>query len=375
MSQVATWLKPAVLAVLAVLVVVGVLLPGPGGGEARAHPIGLATFALEQSGQDAARWTVTWRTSARERGKLLSPSLPGGCADTGEPVQLEKVGASRVRRWAVRCPDGADGDLRADRSTDDLEILVSVVWADGRLLRGRLKGDRRIMRVKAPPVSDAQPEPGDAGSAPAAAPSVADQGGLGFFVALGFEHVLEGWDHLLFVLVLLMLAWPAGTHLRWGAIGAAITGFTLAHSATLALSVTGVLTPPGPPIETAIAWSVVVAAAALLRGHDETGGRWRRLMATAGAFGLLHGFGFAGALSEILGTGAGVNLATSLLGFNIGVELGQLAFAAGAVALGLAMGRRRYSGVGRSWVDAAAGYGVGLVAAFWTFERAADWLT
>ncbi len=344
-------MSPKGLAVLALLA--ALMAPTA----AHAHPVGLATLTIEQDRAEPERFTATWRTSAREPRNLAPPLLPPSC--TAEDDDVTTHGRrSRIRRFRLHCPQGLRGDIQS-RPGSDVEVLATLRWADGHVQRGRLTEQLSAMGVerRSPSVPEAAATSGGRPASP---------GGLALFVGLGFEHVLAGWDHLLFVLVLLMLAWPAGTVVRWRALAAAITGFTLAHSLTLALSVTGTLSPPGPPIEAAIAWSVVVAAAALLRAPQGSTS-WRRLMGIAGVFGLLHGFGFAGALREVVGDGD-VELAVSLVGFNLGVEAGQLTFAAAVVGFGLFIGRaKRPSG----WLDAATAYGVGSVAAFWVFERLA----
>ncbi|MBC8293529.1 MAG: HupE/UreJ family protein [Proteobacteria bacterium] len=139
-------------------------------------------------------------------------------------------------------------------------------------------------------------------------------GASGFwrFSLLGLEHILEGYDHLLFLLALLI---PGGTLARLAGI---VTSFTIAHSVTLALATLGAIVLPPVQVEIAIAASIVyVAAENIWRGPG--GHRWLVTF----MFGLLHGFGFAGVLKQA-GIGNGAVLAP-LLGFNLGVEAGQLA--------------------------------------------------
>ena len=167
--------------------------------------------------------------------------------------------------------------------------------------------------------------------------------GFGSFVWLGVEHVLAGWDHLAFLFALLLPAvlrrtegrWVPATHAGASArsVVAIVTAFTLAHSITLALAVVGGLSPPASIVEPAIAASVVLAAL-----HNLWPLSGARQWQIAFGFGLVHGFGFAGALQE-LGLERG-SLAASLLGFNLGVELGQLA--AVAVVLPICWFARRH---------------------------------
>jgi hydrogenase/urease accessory protein HupE len=188
------------------------------------------------------------------------------------------------------------------------------------------------------------------------------------YTALGFEHIWAGPDHLAFVAGLMLLARGARR------IVLAVTGFTLAHSITLSLASLGVVQVPIAPVEAMIALSILFLAAEIAR--DEPASFSRRFpVALSFVFGLLHGFGFASALGEIGLPRA--ELLTGLLFFNIGVELGQLAFIAGAAALLVGWRAARALGSAR---DAQAGlverhapvwgaYLLGVPAAFWTFER------
>lgn len=186
------------------------------------------------------------------------------------------------------------------------------------------------------------------------------------YLLLGVQHIWEGIDHLLFVAGLLMLA---GTTRR---IAFAVTGFTLAHSVTLSLSALGVVRLPLPPIEVGIALSILFLAREIARPDPESLAR-RYPLAISSSFGLLHGFGFAAALSE-----AGLpknEIATALVFFNAGVEVGQLAFIGCILALiAAAFGIARLAGFAspRLALDRAevlGGYCLGLPAAFWFFQR------
>jgi hypothetical protein len=147
------------------------------------------------------------------------------------------------------------------------------------------------------------------------------------YARLGFEHVLTGWDHLAFVMALLFGV--AGLRSLVGAV----TAFTLAHTLTLALAATGVLTLPKDVVEPLIAWSVLL----VLLAHLRLGPAQARAWLPAFFFGLLHGFGFAGALGDI-GLPHGARL-TGLLGFNLGVEAGQLTVVLPIAALAFALRR------------------------------------
>ena len=180
---------------------------------------------------------------------------------------------------------------------------------------------------------------------------------------LGFEHILGGIDHLLFVFALLLIV-TGGKR-----IVATITAFTVAHSITLMAATLGWVQVPGPPVEAIIALSIVFVAAEVLHGlQGKPGLTARAPWIVAFSFGLLHGFGFAGALAE---TGLPQNaIPVALLMFNVGVELGQLFFV--VVVLALAALGQRILRTRPAWVLPASAYTVGTVAAFWTIERVAS---
>ncbi len=179
--------------------------------------------------------------------------------------------------------------------------------------------------------------------------------GLGAFVVLGVEHILTGYDHLLFVLALVL----AGTALR--PLLLALTAFTVAHSITLALAALGVLAPSPRVVEPAIALSIAWVGFQNWRG-GRGDHRWRLTC----AFGLVHGFGFAGALQEIALPAAAVPRA--LLGFNVGVETGQIAVLAVVLPLLLWMRRtERLADRGVRGLSAA----IAAVGLAWFVERLA----
>src|SRR5262249_1048752 len=144
-----------------------------------------------------------------------------------------------------------------------------------------------------------------------------------------------------------------------------ITAFTVAHSITLSLATLNLLHVPSRAAEAVIALSIVFLAVELARQPQQATWAWRHPWAVAFAFGLLHGFGFAGALAEI-GLPPG-EIPLALLGFNAGVEIGQLLFVAAVIgALALA---RRLRPNWPSWIRAAVVYSIGSLASWWCFER------
>lgn len=176
---------------------------------------------------------------------------------------------------------------------------------------------------------------------------------------LGVTHIWSGYDHLLFVVCLLFIARTARR------IVVTITGFTLAHSLTLALQVQGVVTLPVAPVEAVIALSIVFLAHEMAV-DDKASWTWRYPVAVSSSFGLLHGFGFASVLGS-LGLPQTERL-TALLFFNVGVEVGQLLFIAAVLLLCgrwlLRLNQQQLSGVQRM-----AAYLVGITASYWLVER------
>lgn len=186
------------------------------------------------------------------------------------------------------------------------------------------------------------------------------------YTILGIEHILEGFDHLLFIVCLVLLA---GTFRR---VLVTITGFTISHSITLGLAALGIVAVPVAAVEASIALSIVFVATELARQRRDTL-TWRYPIAVSTTFGFLHGFGFAAVLSEI-----GLpqtEVPAALLFFNIGVEIGQLIFVVAAIVVFHAV--RRALPILRSlafpdalrMVQRPAAYIVGTLALFWTIER------
>jgi hydrogenase/urease accessory protein HupE len=180
------------------------------------------------------------------------------------------------------------------------------------------------------------------------------------YLWLGIEHILLGYDHLLFVLGLILIAANMRQLLM------AITAFTSAHSITLASAALGFVHIPPKPVEAAIALSIAFVAVEIVHAREGNVGLAARApWLVAFAFGLLHGFGFAGALSEI-GMPAGY-IPTALLFFNIGVEAGQLLFVAAVMALAglVRFGRPTLP----RWAPRVPAYVIGSVAMFWVIQR------
>lgn len=194
------------------------------------------------------------------------------------------------------------------------------------------------------------------------------------YLVLGIEHILKGYDHLLFVACLMFIA---GT---WRRVLVTVTGFTIAHSFTLALAALEIVRVPVPPVEATIALSIVFLATEIARKSRDTL-TWRYPVIVAGSFGLLHGFGFASVLSEI-----GLpqtEVPAALFFFNVGVEVGQILFVAALVAAiavltRLAVPNRMKSSrlgdlVAARFAQPIA-YVIGVLATYWTIERIAGFV-
>ena len=294
---------------------------------ATAHEISMAEMALHET--DKGQFVWQWTAGMRSGGNELRPAWPVGCQDDGNQLRCGAAGlAGRL---------GMDGVGKGFSA-----VLVKVHWLDGGM---------RVYTLTA-----GQPTVQLFGSAD-------DQRGIGeiasAYTMLGIEHILSGFDHLLFVIALLFLV---GFQRR---LVLTITAFTAAHSITLALSALGWLSLRTPPVEASIALSIMLVAGEALRSRHTLARRWPALVAFL--FGLVHGLGFAGALREI---GLPDNhLLVALLTFNLGVEIGQLLTVAAAGLLFLAL--RRLPKLTPAPARAAALYAIGMLAAYWSIERVA----
>lgn len=294
---------------------------------ARAHEMTMAEMEVRETSAGEFIWQWSATNDKRPMGNDLKPLWPEGCS-----------GGDNV----VRC--GAGG-LKGSLAIEGVgkrysAALVKIVW---------LSGESRVYTI-----TSAQPSVQLFGSAD-------DTRGKGeiarAYTALGVQHILSGVDHLLFVIGLLFLV-----GFRRRLLGT-ITAFTLAHSITLALSALGWLTLRPPPVEATIAMSIVLVACEALNRKETLARRVPALVSFL--FGLVHGLGFAGALKSI-----GLpqsHLPLALLCFNVGVEIGQLfvvLLAYGIVSLPIP---QRWLERGRT----PALYAIGIVAAYWSWQRIA----
>ena len=272
--------------------------------------------------------------------------LPDGARDAELPRASFGDGAY-VERRRIRRDGGLAGQAVSIEglSTTSTDVLVRIENLAGAVQTERLSPTKTTFIVQATP-----------GAGEVAAT----------YLRLGVEHILFGFDHLLFVLALVILV------RGWARVALTVTAFTVAHSITLAAATLGFVNVPGPPVEATIALSIMLVSVEILnarRGKPSLTARMPWLVAFS--FGLLHGFGFAGALAEVGLPQHAIPVA--LLFFNVGVEIGQLLFVGavlGVITISLRMGQRlRLSQP--VWLWRIAPYAIGGVASFWLVERIA----
>ncbi len=327
--------KRLLLAVLALAGLTGVLALAASAG---AHPLAPSLLELRESkdGIVAVRFRMPRVQSA---GALLRPELPPVCRALTAP-SLATDASSATLRWQVDCgPGGLRGGalrvhgLRASGS----DALLRAELADGDLVRAVFRPGAESFVI----------------------PLRAARWGLATdYLWMGFEHLLGGVDHLLFVLGLVLL-------LRDGRrLLGAVTGFTLGHSVTLSLATLGFVQVPSALVEVGIAASLFWLATRLARrGGERLARPWR----IAAALGLLHGLGFAGALAQA-GLPSG-EIPLALFAFNLGIEMGQLALVGALLAL--RAGLRPLAARTPGWLERAPAYAIGTTAAALVYERVA----
>jgi hydrogenase/urease accessory protein HupE len=310
----------------------------------QAHEVRPGYLELQET--NAESFDVMWKVPARGNLRLsISPLLPDNCEATSRVV-TRTVGGSFSDRWTVNCSGGLAGQsIYIEGLSGTLtDTLVRISLADGTSRVARLTPAKPSFLIPATPTWTQTAVT---------------------YLGLGVEHILRGIDHLLFVLALLLLVQG------WRQVVTTITAFTIAHSLTLAAATLGFVHVPQRPVEAVIALSIVLVAAEVVRrqqGKRSIAQQWP--WAIAFTFGLLHGFGFAGALTEIGLPQQAIPLA--LLFFNVGVELGQILFIAGAIALYTIL-KPALTRLPRTFEYAPA-YAIGIVAAFWTAERITGFL-
>ena len=303
---------------------------------------------LQLTQLDQNTYDVLWKIPAVDEVTTLKvqPQFPAGTEALTSLRSTFSRGVA-VQRWRIRVPDGLDGKaiLFSQLSETRIDVLARLVRPDGSVQL------ERILPVSPRFVAKSKPRSREV---------------VTTYTALGIEHILTGFDHLLYVLGMLILVGG------WRRIVLTMSAFTATHSLTLTAAALGWVHVPQPPVEACIALSIVFVAREIVQVHRGRPGitaRWPWFVSFT--FGLVHGLGFAGALAEVGLPQSSIPLA--LLFFNVGVEIGQLLFVAAVLAV-IAAGwgaahRLRWSPPGWTW--RIAPYGIGALATVWLVERIA----
>ncbi len=318
-------------------VILALLVPAGG---ALAHEMRPAYLELKQTAEST--YDVLWKVPGRGENLRLGlyVEFPEGTTNTSEPRAMMQRGAF-TERWSIRRDGGLTGGTIhiAGLSQTMTDVLVRLERLDGTIQVTRL--------LPSSPRFTVEPAPG--------ALEVART-----YTVLGIQHILTGVDHLLFVLALLIL-----TRGGWKLVKT-VTAFTVSHSLTLTAATLGWVHVPPPPVEATIALSIMFVAAEILRvrgGQQTVTARMPWLVAFV--FGLMHGLGFAGGLSEAGLPGSHIPVA--LLFFSIGVEVGHFLFI-GVVLAAIRLARQAPIQM-PDWAALAPPYAIGGIAAFWFIER------
>jgi len=303
----------------------------------QAHEVRPAFLKLAET--QTAQFSAVWKQPVLDGKRLkIKPVFPDEC-ETSLP-QLEMSAGTIRETFSVSCTL-TQGFLSFDGLERTLtDIFIEISYLDKDSLSGLVK--------PANPTLDLSTET-----------SV----GIGRYLMIGVDHILRGWDHLLFVICLTMMV------SRRQIIGVA-TSFTLAHSLTLGLAVFGLITLPIRPIEILIAASIVLMAVEIMRKFSgQSSLALRRPYLLSFLIGLIHGCGFASALGDI-GLPKGTELLALLL-FNLGVELGQVAVIILMLILFWGIGRIKRESLRPAQI--ALTYGSAAMAMFWFFDRTKDY--
>jgi len=303
-----------------------------------AHEVRPAYFSVTQLTDST--YQVVWKIPAMGNAiPKIYPVLPENWIITDEQANL--LPGNLRRTYTIRVDKNIEGNELYFEGQEKtlIDILVSIKKSDGIQYSAMLKPSNPHYKIPLKP---------DRFST------------IKTYLSLGFEHILLGIDHLLFVLALLLLT------KGFGRIVKTITAFTIAHSITLSFATLGFVGLPSAPVEAVIALSIVFLAVELvhyLNGRKGLTVRYPWIVAFT--FGLLHGFGFAGALVD-LGLPQ-TDIPWALLFFNVGVELGQLAFVLVAIGVIWLLGKIKINWP--NWVEKIPPYAIGSLASFWLIER------
>jgi hydrogenase/urease accessory protein HupE len=321
---------------------VAIALVLTGAGAVSADVFRPAYLELRQTSADT--YDVMWKVPAQGDTFRLAihVAFPAGTVNVTEP-RGTFVGDGFVERWTIRRAGGLAGErVRIDGLPAAItDVLARVERGDGTTQVARLRPEQPAFVVD-PPTRAA--------------------GVAWTYLELGVHHILVGIDHLLYILAMLFLV------KGWRRIVVTMSAFTATHSLTLSAAALGWVHVPQPPVEACIALSIVFVTREIVqagRGRPGLTARWPWVVSFT--FGLMHGFGFAGALAEVGLPSRAIPVA--LLFFNIGVEIGQLLFVAGV--LGLLAVLRKVPKTWPGWAEALPPYAIGAVAMFWVFQRVA----
>lgn len=310
-------------------------------GPAAAHELRPAYLEIREAATD--KFAVLWKVPALGDRRLgLYAKFPKVCEIDGEPVR-SIVEAAYFERWNMTCRGGLKGRqiTIAGLSATLTDVLVRLSFADGTTEVQRLTPESPILTV-------------------AGQQSMLEISRT--YLMLGVDHILTGLDHLLFIAALMLLIGD------WWTLLKTITAFTVAHSLTLVGSVLGYISLPQRPVEAVIALSIAFVASEVIKMRaGELRLSESHPWLVAFAFGLLHGFGFAGALEEIGLPQVDVPLA--LLMFNVGVESGQILFIGGLLLAFNALKGIFTLPIGPTRSGAA--YAIGVISTFWLLSRVA----
>ncbi len=303
-----------------------------------AHEVRPAYFSISQ--QDSITYQIVWNVPAIGTGiPKIFPVIPKNWEIISEQSNLYPGNLRRT--YLVRVTDGIEGKTLHFNGLNKtlIEVLISIKKSNGIQYSARIQPSNPSYLIPVTP---------DRFSI------------IKTYLILGIEHILLGIDHLLFVLALLMLTKGFKIILK------TITAFTIAHSITLSLAALGFVGLPGAPVEAVIALSIVFLAVELvhnLNGHKGLTARFPWIVAFI--FGLLHGFGFASALVQ-LGLPQ-IDIPWALLFFNVGVEIGQIAFV--TVVIGIIWMLTQIKHSWPLWIKKIPPYAIGCIASFWMIER------
>jgi len=301
-----------------------------------------AYLQLTQTGADS--YDVLWKSPALDEYTPLKvhPVFPAGVTEQGARHSTFVAGTLR-QRWQIVVAGGLNGKAIEFPGLAEarIDVLVRLERLDGTVQLERILASQPSFTARASP----------------GASEVART-----YVVIGIEHILLGFDHLLFVLALVMIVKSTRRLL------VTITAFTVAHSITLSLATLGIVSVPGPPVEAVIALSIVFVATEIIHQRQGRDGlASRKPWVVAFAFGLLHGLGFAGALAEVGLPENSIPLA--LLFFNIGVEIGQVLFIVVVLAIYRVLSKLLAGRFDLARLAPVQAYAIGGLASYWLFER------